>query len=201
MSAVDDPTLRDAALRKSAESIAAQRRFFDEQTDALVACARSMAAAFDAGGRLIAFGNGGSACDAEHAAVEFMHPIFAKRPALPAMALTTDSALLTAIGNDDDFALGFVKQLRLLGRTGDVALGISTSGKSANVLRALGAAREMGMLTVGFTGAGGGKLSAACDHCFMVPSYAIHRVQEVHTAILHVLWDLVHLARGEDDVL
>jgi len=201
MSAIDDRTLREAALRKSAESIAAQQRFFDESAERLVACARSMAAAFDAGGRLLTFGNGGSACDAQHAAVEFMHPIFVKRPALPAMALTTDGALLTAIGNDEDFALGFVKQLRMLGRAGDVALAISTSGKSANVLRALGAAREMGMVTVGFAGQGGAKMVAACDHCFVAPSYAIHRVQEVHTAILHVLWDLVHLARGEDDVL
>ncbi len=99
--------------------------------------------AFDAGGRLFVMGNGGSSCDAAHVSVEFMHPIIEKRPALPAMALTTDTALLTAVGNDQDFALAFVQQLRMLARPGDMALGISTSGKSANVNRALQAAREM----------------------------------------------------------
>ncbi len=96
-----------------------------------------MARAFDAGGRLFVMGNGGSSCDAAHVSVEFMHPIIEKRPALPAMALTTDTALLTAVGNDQDFALAFVQQLRMLARPGDMALGISTSGKSANVNRAL----------------------------------------------------------------
>jgi D-sedoheptulose 7-phosphate isomerase len=130
-----------------------------------------------------------------------MHPIVEKRPPLPAIALTTDTALLTATGNDQDFALAFAGQVRLLGRPGDIALGISTSGKSANVNRALGAARDVGMLTVGLTGRDGGRMPELCDHCFTVPSFAIHRIQETHATLIHVLWDLVHMIRGEQDVL
>jgi D-sedoheptulose 7-phosphate isomerase len=193
--------LRDAVLRKSRESAATQERFFDEAADRIVACAAAMARAFDDGGRLFVMGNGGSACDAQHVAVEFMHPIIEKRPPLPAIALSTDTALLTAIGNDTDFAVAFTEQLRLLGRPGDIALGISTSGKSANVNRALAAARELGMLTVGFTGRDGGRMPALCDHCFTVPSFAIHRIQETHATLLHVVWDLVHVIRGEEDVV
>jgi D-sedoheptulose 7-phosphate isomerase len=190
-----------AALRKARESAATSKAFFAGEAERIVACCRAMAAAFDAGGRLFAMGNGGSACDAQHVAVEFMHPIVEKRPALPAVALSTDSALLTAVGNDQDFALGFAQQLRLLARPGDIALGISTSGKSANVRRALGAARDLGLLTVGFTGRDGGRMADVCDHCFVVPSFSIHRVQETHAMLLHVVWDLVHVIRGEEDVM
>jgi D-sedoheptulose 7-phosphate isomerase len=160
-----------------------------------------MAAAFDAGGRLFVMGNGGSSCDAAHVAVEFMHPIIEKRPALPAVALAADSALLTAVGNDQDFALAFVQQPRLLGRKGDIALGISTSGKSANVNRALQAAKEMGMLTIGYAGRDGGRMPPACDYCFVVPSFSIPRIQETHETLLHIMWDLVHVIRGEEDVI
>jgi D-sedoheptulose 7-phosphate isomerase len=146
-------------------------------------------------------GNGGSSCDAAHVSVEFMHHIIEKRPALPALALTTDTALLTAVGNDQDFSMAFTQQVRLLGRRGDMALGISTSGKSANVNRALQAAREIGMLTVGFSGRDGGRMPEFCDHCFIVPSFSIHRIQETHETPLHVLWDLIHVIRGEEDVI
>src|SRR5438067_9220871 len=130
--------------------MATKETFFSESAARIVECCTALARAFDAGGRLFVMGNGGSSCDAAHVAVEFMHPILEKRPALPALALTTDTALLTAVGNDQDFSVAFVEQLRMLGRRGDMALGISTSGKSANVNRALQAARQMGMLTVGF---------------------------------------------------
>jgi D-sedoheptulose 7-phosphate isomerase len=133
--------------------------------------------------------------------VEFMHPIFEKRPALPAQTLAAETALLTAVANDEDFSLAFAKQLRLLARRGDIALGISTSGKSTGVARALKAARELGLLTVGFTGRDGGQLPGTCDHCFVVPSFSIHRIQEAHGTLLHILWDLVHVIRGEEDVL
>jgi D-sedoheptulose 7-phosphate isomerase len=146
-------------------------------------------------------GNGGSACDAEHVSVEFMHPVIEKRPALPAFALPSDAAFLTAIGNDRDFTLGFATQLRLLARPTDIALGISTSGQSANVNRALQAAREIGMLTVGFAGRDGGRMKDLCEHCFVVPSFSIHRIQETHETLLHVLWDLIHVIRGEEDVI
>jgi len=193
--------LREKVLRQAREAIAVKEQFFAEQADRIVECAAAMARAFDRGGHLFVMGNGGSSCDAAHLAVEFTHPIVVKRPALPALTLTVDTALLTAVGNDQDFSLTFMKQLRLLARTGDMALGISTSGSSANVNRALAAAREMGLLTVGFCGKDGGRMPPVCDHCFIVPSFSITRIQEAHETLLHVLWDLIHVIRGEEDVL
>lgn len=160
-----------------------------------------MAARFREGARLFAMGNGGSACDAQHVAVEFQHPIIEKRRALPALALTADTATLTAIGNDSDFALVFSEQLRLLGTSRDIALGISTSGQSANVTRGLQAAREMGMLTLAFSGRDGGRLAEVAEYAFVAPSFSIHRIQETHTLLLHLLWDQLQVALGEDDVL
>jgi D-sedoheptulose 7-phosphate isomerase len=193
--------LRDAILRKCRESMATKEKFFTEQAERIVACCTAMAGAFDAGGRLFVMGNGGSSCDAAHISVEFMHPIIEKRPALPAMALTTDTAILTAVGNDQDFGLAFVQQLRLLGKAGDMALGISTSGKSANVNRALQAAREMKMLAVGYAGRDGGRMPDYCDYCFTVPSFSIYRIQETHETLLHIMWDLIHVIRGQEDVI
>jgi len=193
--------LRDAALRKARESAETIDRFFAEHAPRIAACARALGEAFDRGGRLFAMGNGGSACDAAHVAVELMHPILEKRPALPAIALSLDAPLLTAIANDQDFSRGFAGQLRVLARPGDVALGISTSGKSASVIRALQAAREMGLVTVGFAGRDGGKMPGVCDHAFVVQSFSTHRIQEVHTTLLHVLWDLIHVSRGQEDTI
>jgi D-sedoheptulose 7-phosphate isomerase len=193
--------LEAAILRKSLESRGAQEEFFRQNAPRIAECAIAMAASFDGGGRLLAMGNGGSACDAQHAAVEFMHPVLAKRRALPALALATDPALLTAIGNDADFSLAFEQQIRLLARRGDIVLGISTSGQSANVNRALQASRELSLLTIGFSGRDGGRMPEWCDFSFVVPSFSIHRIQEVHGVLLHVLWDLIHLARGDEDVL
>jgi D-sedoheptulose 7-phosphate isomerase len=193
--------LRASILRKSKESADTKTAFFAQEADRILSCCTAMAQAFRQGARLLVMGNGGSACDAQHVAVEFMHPVFEKRPALPAMALPSDPAFMTAVGNDQDFTLAFVQQLRLLGRAGDIALGISTSGKSANVNRGLAAAREIGMLTVGFSGRDGGRMRDSCDYCFIVPSFSIHRIQETHETLLHVMWDLVHLIRGEEDVI
>ena len=193
--------LREAILRKCRESMATKEQFFSEQAERISECCARMAQAFDNGGRLFVMGNGGSSCDAAHVAVEFMHPIIEKRPALPAMALTTDTAILTAVGNDQDFSVAFVEQLRMLGRKGDIALGISTSGKSANVNRALQTGRELGLLTVGFSGRDGGRMPEFCDYCFTVPSFSIHRIQESHETLLHILWDLIHVIRGEEDVI
>ena len=191
----------DAVLRKSRESQETQERFFSEHAPRIADCARAMAAAFERGGRLFVMGNGGSSCDAQHATVEFMHPVVAKRPALPAVTLAVETALLSAVANDEDFSLAFGRQLRMLGRRGDIALALSTSGKSPGVTRALQAAREIGLLTVGLSGRDGGTMSAFCDHLFIVPSFSIHRIQEAHGTLLHILWDLVHLSRGEEDVL
>ena len=117
------------------------------------------------------------------------------------MALTADTATLTAIGNDSDFSRVFTEQLEIIGRKGDMALGISTSGASTNVHRALKRARELGLLTIGFSGRDGGRMNEVCDYSFVVKSWSIHRIQETHTVLLHLFWDLVQMASGEDDVL
>ena len=193
--------MREAILRKVRESADTKLRFFEENAELLERCAHDVAGRLTAGGRLFVMGNGGSACDAQHVAVEFQHPIIEKRKAFPAMALTVDSATLTAIGNDSDFSRVFAEQLDILGRPGDIALGISTSGASTNIQRALKRARELGLTTIGFSGRDGGRMPEVCDYCFIVKSWSIHRIQEAHTALLHLFWDLVHVAAGEDDVL
>jgi len=193
--------MRDGILRKVRESGAVAEKLFERDAERLEACVRQMAERFARGGRLFAMGNGGSACDAQHLAVEFQHPIIEKRRALPALALTTDTATLTAIGNDRDFSMVFADQLRLLARADDIALGLSTSGQSANVARGLQVAKEAGLLTVAFSGRDGGRLAAIADYCFVAPSFSIHRIQESHTLLLHLLWDQVQVALGEDDVL
>jgi D-sedoheptulose 7-phosphate isomerase len=193
--------LPGVVLRQAREVCALKDKFFTDNAQRISECCRAMAERFDAGGRLFAMGNGGSSCDTIHLSVEFMHPIIEKRPPLPAIALTTDFAIVTAVGNDQDFSQVFVQQLRMLGRAGDMALGISTSGKSANVNRALQLAKEMGMLTIGYAGRDGGRMPQHCDFCFVVPSFSIPRIQETHETLLHIMWDLVHIIRGEEDVL
>jgi D-sedoheptulose 7-phosphate isomerase len=191
----------DAIVRKARESASLKVRFVEENGPAIEACVRALAERFTMGGRLYVMGNGGSAADAQHVAVEFQHPIVEKRRALPAMALTADATLLTAIGNDTDFSHVFVQQLDLLALPGDAALGISSSGASANVNRALRRARERGLLTIGFSGRDGGAMTDLCQFCFVVPTWSIHRIQETHTLLVHLLWDQVHVALGETDVL
>jgi D-sedoheptulose 7-phosphate isomerase len=193
--------MKESILRKARESAALITAFFEENAETLEPCVAQMAGRFERGGRLIAMGNGGSACDAQHVAVEFQHPIIEKRKPLPALALTIDTATLTAIGNDKDFSYVFVDQLELLARPEDIALGISTSGASANVNRALRRARDKGLLTIGFAGRDGGQMPAVCDYCFTVKSWSIHRIQETHTALLHLLWDWLHVKMGADDVI
>jgi len=193
--------IAEAMLRKARESAALKVAFVEQQADKIAACVRALAERFAGGGRLLVMGNGGSACDAQHVAVEFQHPIVEKRRALPAVALAADTALLTAVGNDADFSQVFVRQIDLLARPEDAALGISTSGASANVNRALRRAREKGLLTIGFAGRDGGAMIDLCQFCFVVPTWSIHRIQETHTLLLHLLWDEVHVALGETDVL
>jgi len=193
-------SLSDSILRKARESAATKEQFFSENAERIVACAGAMAKAFTDEARLYVFGNGGSASDAQHVAVEFMHPIIEKRPALPAIALGSEIPLVTAIANDRDFSMAYAQQLRMLARRGDMALAISTSGRSANVNRALQAARELGLMTIGFSGKDGGRMPALCDHSFVVSSFSIHRIQETQETLLHVLWDAIHVIRGEEDV-
>jgi D-sedoheptulose 7-phosphate isomerase len=193
--------VRDAILRKARESAALKLQFAEENAALIERCARALAERFTAGGRLFTIGNGGSACDAAHVAVEFQHPIVEKRRPLPALALAADTALVTAIGNDTDFARVFVDQIELNARRGDALLGISTSGASANVTRALGRARQLGLLTIGFAGRDGGQMPDLCEFCFVARSWSIHRIQETHMLLLHLIWDQLHVALGEDDVL
>ena len=193
--------MTEAILRKARESATTKLQFFEENAAAIERCVRALAERVGAGGRLFVMGNGGSACDAQHLAVEFQHPIVEKRRALPAVALTNDLALVTAVGNDTDYARIFVDQLELWARPGDVALGLSSSGASATVTRALTRARQLGLLTIGFSGRDGGQMVDLCDYCFTVRSWSIHRIQETHTTLLHVLWDQLHVTLGEDDVL
>jgi D-sedoheptulose 7-phosphate isomerase len=195
------PDFVQKVRRRAEETVRTQQAFFETQGESIVACARALDAALSAGGRLFTFGCGGSACDAQHAAVEFAHPVFEKRKPIASFALPSDVAHLTALGNDRDFSVAFADQLRVLARKGDVAFALSTSGKSPSVLRGLGAAREIGMLTIALSGRDGGKLSALCDHLFVVPSFSVHRIQEAHLTLVHVLWDLVHVLRGEEDTV
>lgn len=191
----------ESIRRKARESAELAVELAHEQGPALERCVTEMAARFERGGQLLVAGNGGSACDAQHVTVEFLHPIVEKRRRLPARALVADTALLSAIGNDIDFGEIFAEQIRVIGRPDDMLLGLSTSGASTNVIRAVRQAREQGLLTLGFAGRDGGALADLCDHCFVVPSWSIHRIQECHTLLLHLLWDQVHVALGEDDVL
>jgi D-sedoheptulose 7-phosphate isomerase len=193
--------VKDAILRKARESADVKEQFFRAEADRIEALVRAMAARFSSGGRLYVMGNGGSATDAQHISLEFFHPIIEKRKALPAIALTADQALLTAISNDRDFAKVFADQLRVLARPGDMALAVSTSGKSPNLVQALETARELGLLTIAFTGKDGGRLPDLAEYCFVVPSFSIHRIQETHVTLYHIVWDLVHVALGEDDVI
>jgi D-sedoheptulose 7-phosphate isomerase len=193
-------SFRDKVVRKCGESVEMKEKFFTKYADSLEVMSRAMAERFQRGGRLFVMGNGGSLCDALHMCVEFNHPIIEKRPAFPVIPLMTDIATMTAIGNDIDFTRVFVNQLRLLSVPGDMAMVFSTSGKSPNLIYALQAARERQMLTVAFAGKDGGRFPEVANYCFIVPSYSIHRIQEVHATAVHVVWDLVHIVLGAEDV-
>ena len=192
---------REKVMHKCRESVEVKEKFFQHYASAIGELSQKMAAQFREGHQLWVMGNGGSACDAQHVAVEFIHPIIEKRRALPALDLVSQVPVLTAISNDKDFARVFVDQIELWGKPGDMALAISTSGSSPNLIYALEAARRKGMLTIAFSGKDGGRMPDAADYCFIVPSYSIHRIQESHVALLHILWDLTHVAMGEEDVI
>ncbi|MGH7847369.1 MAG: D-sedoheptulose-7-phosphate isomerase [Candidatus Binatia bacterium] len=193
--------MRDKVLRKCRESIAVKEKFFECYADQISELCQRMAERFQQGGRLWVMGNGGSACDAQHVAVEFIHPIIEKRRPLAACDLVSQVPVLTAIANDKDFAKVFVDQLELWGSSGDMALALSTSGQSPNLIYALQTARKKDMLTIAFSGKDGGRLVDAANYGFVVPSFSIHRIQESHVTLLHILWDLIHVAMGEEDVI
>ena len=194
----------ERSTRDKIREIAVLReRFRRERGEAVVACAEAMAERFAAGGRLLAFGNGGSSTDAQDMASLFLNPGPGWR-ALPAFGLTSDIAVITALSNDVGFDVVFARQIGAFGRSGDIAVGMSTSGNSPNLLRAFDEAHRHGLLTVGIAGDQGGKMaeSTAIDHLFVVPSPSVHRIQETQTTLYHVLWELTVLAlqQGEADV-
>ncbi len=182
----------DAIRRAFADSIAAKRVFLREHAATLARVADLVVERFAAGGKLLLFGNGGSAADAQHIAAEFVNRFVIERPPLPAIALTTDTSALTSIANDYGYAEVFVKQVRALGRSGDVAIAISTSGTSPSVVRAVDVCTKLRIHTVGLTGGNGGKLRGKVDHLLNVSaSRAAARIQETHILAGHVLCQLV----------
>ncbi|MBB2910938.1 D-sedoheptulose 7-phosphate isomerase [Streptosporangium becharense] len=192
-----DTALEEAmrsTVQKAAEIVRLRRQMAEESAAELAACAEEMADRFAAGGRLFSFGNGGSSTDAQEVATVFLDP--PRGRALPALSLTTDVAVVTALSNDVGFEVVFARQLAALGRSGDIAVGLSTSGGSANVIRAFEEAARRGMLTVGLAGGGGGRLAelGLLDHLFIVPSSSVHRIQEAQTTLYHVLWELTRHA-------
>ena len=169
----------------------AVERFFLEGAEAVESAAEALVTALRGGRTLFFFGNGGSAADAQHLAAEFVNRYVRDRPALPAVALTTDTSVLTSIANDSDFKNVFARQIEAIGRPGDVAVGISTSGRSANVLEGLRTARARRLITIGFCGKDGGAMRGLCDHLISVPSKTTARIQEVHILVGHILCQIV----------
>jgi len=178
----------------AAESVALKQRFFEANAGLLVATGRRMAECLRAGGKVLTFGNGGSAADAQHLAGELVGRFLRDRAALSALALTCDSSVVTAIGNDMGYESIFRRQVDAHGRPGDVAVGITTSGRSPNVVQALQLARERGLVTVGMTGGGGGRLAGLVDYLIDVPHGETARIQEVHVMVVHVLCQVVEEA-------
>ena len=183
--------LRDVAEAIFRESARLMVAFMGGHLDLVVRAAAAMAEALRAGGKVLLFGNGGSAADAQHIAAELVNRFLLERPALPAIALTTDTSILTSISNDRDYAEVFARQVEALGRPGDVAIGISTSGRSASVVRGMEAASSVRMCTLAVTGGDGGKLAGLVDYAFVVPSRSTPRIQEIHATLGHVLCQLV----------
>jgi len=180
--------------RLAAESVALKQRFFEANAGLLVAAGRRIAESLLGGGKVLTFGNGGSAADAQHLAGELVGRFLRDRAALSAIALTTDSSVTTAIANDMGYDAVFRRQVEAHGRPGDVAVGITTSGRSPNVVQALQLARERGLVTLGLTGGGGGRLVGAVDYLIDVPHAETARIQEVHTMVVHVLCQIVEEA-------
>ena len=191
--------VRRSTVEKAAEIVALRRLVVERDLPRLVDCARAMARSFADGGRLFSFGNGGSSSDAQAVAATFLHPGPGRRP-LPAWSLTDDVAVLTALANDVGFEVVFARQIAAFAKPGDVAVGLSTSGNSDNLIRAFEEASRRGLLTVGLAGYQGGKMAEVdtIDHLFVVPSSSVHRIQEAQTTTYHVLWELTQAALAAD---
>jgi D-sedoheptulose 7-phosphate isomerase len=188
--------MKEFAIKAFDESAEIKRQFAREHADKIAQVAQLMGRAFRAGHKVLLFGNGGSATDAAHMAAEFVGRYKRERAPLPAIALATDIAAITCIANDYGFEALFARQVLAHGEKGDIAIAISTSGNSPNVLNGIEAAKSLGMTTVAWTGGSGGKLAALADYAFVVPSTVTARIQESHITLGHVLCELI-----EDHVL
>jgi D-sedoheptulose 7-phosphate isomerase len=185
--------------REIQESIAVKEKLLDGIADAIAEIASVILHTLRGGNKVLLFGNGGSAADAQHIAAELVGRYQTDRKALPAIALTTDTSILTAVGNDYGFEEIFARQISALGAAGDVALAISTSGNSPNVLAGLRAAKRVGMKTIGFTGGNGGAMKELVDHCLLVPSEKTARIQEAHILAGHIITFVVERALLDHD--
>jgi D-sedoheptulose 7-phosphate isomerase len=184
--------MKQAIASIFAESIAAKQQFLHESGAVLAAAVEDVVRSLRAGGKLFFFGNGGSAADAQHLAAEFVNRYLIERPPLPAIALTTDTSALTSILNDCGADVIFAKQIQALGRKGDIAIAISTSGNSANILRGIDACRELDIRTIGLTGGTGGAMVGKVDHLLCVSAtWSTPRIQEAHILIGHTICELV----------
>jgi len=183
--------MKDKIVQSFVDSADLKVRFIKENVDRIISVVEVITKAIKKGNKIILFGNGGSAADAQHIAAEFVNRFLTERPPLPALALTTDTSVITSIGNDSDFSDIFYKQIRALGAKGDVAIGLSTSGNSLNVVKAFQAAKEMGIKTVGITGKNGGEIAKIVDYLLNVGSDSTPRIQEVHITIGHIICEMV----------
>jgi D-sedoheptulose 7-phosphate isomerase len=182
-----DQVIQDAFI----DSAEIKKKFAEKYEKKINEVADLIVGAFKRGNKVLLFGNGGSAADSQHIAAEFVNRFKIDRPPLPAIALTTDSSILTSIGNDFDFSEIFAKQIKALGLKGDIAVAISTSGKSPNITKALETAGKLGVITILFSGGDGGPAFEMAEYAFLVPSRNTPRIQEIHIALGHVLCELV----------
>jgi D-sedoheptulose 7-phosphate isomerase len=194
-----EAALYESVRQKSEHGRMVSRDFFSTNERGLIGAARALAKVFASGGKMLAMGNGGSSCDAAHFAVEFLHPITTGRPSLPALNLVMDTAMLSAVGNDIGMRHVYRRQVEAHARAGDGLIGFSTSGSSENLLFAYEKAKQLGLVTLGLAGGNGGamKTSGLVDHLLVVETESVHRVQEVHVAAYHMLWDLTHTLLAE----
>ena len=185
--------MEDHIIKIFKESNRVKDTFLNENLSKLVNVVETITSTLKAGNKILIFGNGGSAADAQHIAAEFVNRFIIDRPPLPAIALTTDTSVITSIGNDYDFSEIFSKQIRAIGQQGDIAWGISTSGNSANVLKGLEMAKKKGMTTIAFTGKDGGDIAKMVDHPIHVSSNSTARIQETHITASHVICEMVDI--------
>ena len=186
--------MQDLIIKRFKESAELKIAFAEKNCDKIIEVVHLIAGALHSGNKIMLFGNGGSAADAQHIAAEFVNRLQKSkrdRPPLAALALTTDTSVLTSIGNDSDFSNIFSRQIQALGKKGDIAWGISTSGDSPNMIMAIKTAQEMEITTLGLTGKGGGEMGTLADHHLHVESQDVTRIQEVHITLAHIICELV----------